>query len=242
MASPRVPLPGSGNGLLSALPMPDFARLQPHLEQVRLNVKQVLHEPGQPITHTYFPEPGCVISLVHAMRRGGSAEVGMIGHEGMAGVFLFLEEMTSVCQWIVQLAGDARRLRADVFCREAERRGPFHQILRRYLGALLHQAIQQTACNALHSLEQRLCRWLLAVHDRVNTSPFPITQMFMAQMLGVRRASVAVTAHRLQQAGLISYRWGKIAILDRTGLENGACECYDTLRARLRWLRGDAQV
>ncbi len=231
MSPPGEPLLGGfDNDLLTALPPRALSRLEQHLELVRLNIKQVLYDPGEPITHAYFPGRGCIISMVRAMRRGGSAEVHMVGHEGVVGCSLCIHDNVSADRTIVQAAGDAIRVSARVFQDEADRSGPLRDLMQMQLCRLLRHTTQHAACNALHTLEQRLCRWLLAVHDRVTAAQFPLTHDFISQMLGVRRASVAVIAQKLQQAGLISYRWGKVTVLDRGGLENGACECYIALR------------
>ena len=206
------------NRLLGALPREAYERLQPHLESISLEAKQVIYEPGKPIEHVYFPR-NAVVSLLTAMETGESIEVGTVGNEGMLGVPLFLGFQTNPGRAEGQIPGEALRMQAEVFSQEMQSLGPLHDLLHRYTYAMVMQISQSAACNRLHSLEERLCRWLLMTHDRVGADQFLLTQEFMAQMLGVRRPTVNTAASILQKAGLIQYSRGKITILNRSGLE-----------------------
>ncbi len=229
MGKPRQNhIPGE-NRLLAALPKGDHARLVPELEQVSLGVKDVLYEADAPITHVYFPLNG-VMSLVIEMKDGRTVEVGTVGNEGMVGTPVFLGAEESPTRAFSQVPGDALRMRVGAFKAEVSNGGPLQDLVRRYTQAMVNQISQSVACNHLHSVEQRMCRWLLMTHDRVGGGEFPLTQEFLAQMLGVRRPSVSVVAGILQKAGLIQYHRGRMAILDRPGLEAASCECYEVVR------------
>jgi CRP-like cAMP-binding protein len=205
-------------------------RLLPDLELVPLAQKAVLHEPGQPLGHVYFPVSG-VISMVAVMATGGRIEVGLVGHEGLAGLPVFLGEETTPSRYVVQVPGQALRMRAQAFRARAAGDGPLHRLLLRYTGAFLTQLAQSVACNGLHSVEQRCCRWLLMTHVRARRDRFPLTHEFLAGMLGVRRASVSEVARGLQRAGLIRYVRGQLAVLDRAGLAAAACECHRVVQS-----------
>ena len=220
------------NRLLSALPDSEYERLLPHLEQVSFTLKQILYMPNEPIDYVYFPNSG-IISLVNLMEDGGTVEVATVGNEGMVGLPLLLGADRMMAQAITQMVGDALRMKADVFKREVTPASPLYSLLLRYTQALMNLISQSVACNRLHSIEERCCRWLLLCQDRVDSDEFPLTQEFLAQMLGVRRASVSVVAAILQKAGLIRYRRGKITILDRFGLEATSCECYHIVKQEL---------
>jgi CRP-like cAMP-binding protein len=213
------------NRLLSALPDSEYERLLPHLEQVSLTLKQIIYLPNEPIEYVYFPNSG-IISLVNLTEDGGTVEAATVGKEGMVGLPLLLGADRMMGQAITQIVGDAVRMKADVFKREVTPASPLYSLLLRYTQALMNLMSQSVACNRLHSVEERCCRWLLLCQDRVESDEFALTQEFLAQMLGVRRASVSVVAAILQKAGLIRYRRGKIMILDRLGLEATSCECY----------------
>ena len=213
------------NRLLAALPKSEYSRLLPHLETVSLEFKQVFYEPNQPIEYVYFPNNG-VVSLVNIMEDGATVEVATVGNEGMIGLPVFLGANTIPSKAFSQVPGDAMRIRADVFKDLVNQGSPLHNLLQLYTQALFNLVAQSAACNRLHSIEERFCRWMLMTTDRVGKDQFPLTQEFLAQMLGVRRASVSVVAAIIQKAGLIQYSRGKMTILDREGLESSSCECY----------------
>lgn len=230
MSSPKEePLP-RGNRLLDALPDEELERLHLHLEIVSLGLKDVLIKPDEPIEHVFFPINGAC-SMIATMADGQEVEVGTIGNEGMLGLPVFLGRETVPLGTISQVPGEAVRMRSEVFRKEVRPGDRLHELLHRYAEATFVFAAQSSACNRLHSVEQRASRWLLHTHDRVGKSEFPLTQEFLAQMLGVRRASVSGVARKLQRAGLISYGRGRIAVLDRSGLEAKSCECYGVIRA-----------
>jgi CRP-like cAMP-binding protein len=226
-----------GNRLLDALPDEELERLRPHLESVSLGLKDVLVEPDEPIEHVYFPINGAC-SMIATMKDGQEVEVGTIGNEGMLGLPVFLERETVPLRTISQVPGEAVRMRSEALRREVRPGDRLHRLLHRYTEATLVFAAQSSACNRLHSVEQRASRWLLHTHDRVGKDEFPLTQVFLALMLGVRRASVSEVASALQKQGSISYNRGLIKILDRPGLEAKSCECYDVIRAEFNRLPG----
>jgi CRP-like cAMP-binding protein len=213
------------NHILHALPSDVCQRLRPDLQPVTLFLGQVVYEPGERIEYCYFPTDS-VISLLYTMQDGSTAEVGLVGNEGVLGVALFLGGESTCSRAVVPIAGHAFRLPARLVQEEFARPGPLQHVLLRYTQALITQISQTAVCNRLHSMEQRLCRWLLLCHDRRNRSELPMTQELIAHMLGGRRESVTVAAGHLQDAGLIHYCRGHISILDRGGLESSACECY----------------
>jgi CRP-like cAMP-binding protein len=213
------------NRLLSALPSSEYERLLPYLEIVSLPLKQIIYAPNEPIEYVYFPNSG-IISLVNLTEDGGTVEAATVGNEGMVGIPVLLGADRMVGQAVTQIVGDALRMKADVFRREVTPATPLYNLLLRYTQALINLISQSVACNRLHSVEERCCRWLLLCQDRVESDEFALTQEFLSQMLGVRRASVSVVAAILQKAGLISYSRGRIKICDRVGLEATSCECY----------------
>jgi CRP-like cAMP-binding protein len=213
------------NQLLSALPTQEYQRLLPNLESVSLPLKQIIYAPNEPIEYVYFPNNG-IVSLVNVTEDGGTVEAATVGNEGMVGIPVLLGADKMVSQAIVQIVGDALRMKADVFKREVTPGTQLYNLLLRYTLALMNLISQSVACNSLHPVEQRCCRWLLLCQDRVKSEQFLLTQEFLAQMLGVRRATVSGVAATLQQAGLIRYSRGKITICDRPGLEASSCECY----------------
>jgi CRP-like cAMP-binding protein len=236
MAARKEPLEPATNKLLAALPGRDRDRLLPHLKPVVLGFEEVLYEPDDLIRYVYFPTGG-VISLLLLLEDGSVAEVGRVGHEGMVGLPLFLGVRTSHTRAFVQIPGEALRMRAQVFLQETRHSGPLSGLLLRYTQALLHHSERLTACNTRHSIEQRLARWLLVTHDRVQADQFEITQEFLSQMLGVHRQSVTLAASNLQRAGLIRYSRGRLRVLDRQGLEEAACDCYRAMRRQFdQWL------
>lgn len=196
---------------------------------VRLSLGQVLYEPDEPPAHVYFPSTA-IVSLIHSMKNGGSAATGIVGRDGVVGIAVFLGGDTMPNRAVVQSAGQAFRLDRERFRTEFGRHTELHRLLLRYSQALLTQTAQTAVCNRLHSVEQQLCRWLLLSHDRLPSDELVMTQELLASMLGVRREGVSVAAHRLQEDGLIRYRRGQIAIIDRAGLEAAVCECYGTVK------------
>jgi CRP-like cAMP-binding protein len=228
MAALKEPLELGTNKLLAALPRMDRDRLRPHLTPVVLDFEEVLYEPDDSIAHVYFPTSG-VISLILLLEDGSVAEVGRVGNEGMVGLPLFLGVRTSRTRAFVQIPGEALRMKAQVFLQETQG-GPLSGLLLRYTQALLHNSERLAACNTRHTIEQRLSRWLLITHDRVQADQFEITQEFLSQMLGVHRQSVTAAASNLQKSGLIQYSRGKLKVLDRQGLEKSSCECYRAIQ------------
>jgi CRP-like cAMP-binding protein len=217
------------NRLLAALPADVRERLQPDLESVPLALGKVIYEAHDALSHVYFPTTA-IVSLLYTMENGSSAEMGVVGCDGVVGIAVFMGGDTTPNRAVVQSAGDAFRLPLDPFREEFRRSGELHRLLLLYTQALLTQMSQTAVCNRLHSIEQQLCRWLLLSHDRLESNELVMTQELIANMLGVRREGVSVAAHRLQQAGLIRYRRGHITIADRPGLESRVCECYQVVK------------
>ncbi len=232
MPRPNTQASPPGNRLLAALPPREYARLRRHLEPVRLAMGDVLHHPGQPVPHVHFPVSS-VLSLLAVLHEGGGVEVGLVGPEGMAGLPLLLGARTSATRCVVQIPGEALRMWAEAFQDKVGPGSPLHNLLLRYTHAFLAQVSQAAACNSKHPVEQRLCRWLLAMQDRAGGDGFPLTHEFLAAMLGVRRASVTEVAQVLRGAGLIRYTRGNVTVLDRPGLEAAACECHAVSQAEL---------
>jgi CRP-like cAMP-binding protein len=231
MSEDQVPARPTGNRLLAALPPAEYARLAPHLETVVLTVKQQIYAANGPITHLYFPVAG-VISLVQGELDGQVVEVATIGNEGMAGLPVFLGLESTPGQAFVQIAGAAQRMPSDVFRREVGAGTLLHDLLHRYTQALMVQMAQGAACNRLHPIDARCARWLAMTRDRVPSDTFELTQEFLGQMLGTRRAAVNEAMGTIQEAGLIRYTRGVITVRDRAGLEAAACECYGIIRAQ----------
>ncbi|MFN6480243.1 Crp/Fnr family transcriptional regulator [Nostoc sp. DedQUE07] len=226
------------NKLLAALPTSDYERLIPHLKLVSLPTRQVLYEPGEPITHVYFPQ-NAVVSIVTIMEDGSTVEVGIVSNEGMVGIPIILGSNTTTTKAFVQVAGAGMQIDADVLRTEFNRGGAIQKLLLRYVRAIYTELTQSCACNRLHSLEERLARWLLTVSDRLASEEFPLTQEFIAQMLGVRRSGVTVAASTLSRAGMISYQRGHIKILNREDLEATSCECYRVIQKEFTRLLGN---
>jgi CRP-like cAMP-binding protein len=213
------------NRLLAAIPSEVKAGLEPNLERISLPFKEVLYESRELIEYVYFPMNG-VISLLTIVEECILAEVGLVGNEGMVGVSVFLGIEATPFKAIVQVPGEAMRMKADVFKDLVNADSPLYSLLLPYTHALMFQIAQSAACNSYHSVEKRCCRWLLTVRDRAHSDRFPLTHEFLSQMLGVRRASITVVAGRLQKAGLIRYSRGQMTILDSQGLAALSCECY----------------
>jgi CRP-like cAMP-binding protein len=226
------------NWLLTILPRAEHERLlATRLERVSVCLREVLYEADGPIPYVFFPLNG-VMSLIVAMKDGRAVEVATIGNEGMVGTPVFLGAEKSPTKAFAQVPGEVLRMRATFFKEEVECRKSLYDSVRRYTQAMINQISQSVACNHLHSVEQRMSRWLLITHDRVGSNEFPLTHDFLAQMLGVRRPSVSVLASILQKAGLISYHRGRITILNRTGLEDASCECYEVVKKEYERLLG----
>jgi CRP-like cAMP-binding protein len=217
------------NHLLAMLPRDEYERILPHLGHVSFSLGEVVYESGGRMSHIYFPATA-VISLLYMMENGSSAEMGMAGNEGLVGIALFMGGGTMPNRAVVQSAGRAFRMRAQVLQDEFARGGAFQSLLLRYTQALITQMSQTAVCNRLHGIEQQLCRWLLLSHDRLDSDELVMTQELIANMLGVRREGVTAAAGRLQEQGFISYVRGRIRILDRAGLEAAACECYRVVK------------
>jgi CRP-like cAMP-binding protein len=224
--------------LLAALPPEDFELFASQLELVPMPLGQMLYEPGTQLRHAYFPTTS-IVSLHYVTESGASAETAGVGNEGVVGISLFMGGDTTPSSAVVQTAGHAYRLDRHVLQQEFNRAGALQRLLLRYTQALMTQTAQTAVCNRHHSVEQQLCRWLLLTMDRVPTRDLVMTQELVASMLGVRRESVTEAAGNLQNAGYIRYRRGHIAVLDRTGLETHACECYGVVKKELDRLLSD---
>jgi CRP-like cAMP-binding protein len=218
------------NHLLDALPKVDFERVSSHLELVTLNLGDVLYESGIELRYVYFPT-NAIVSLLYVMEDGASAEIAVVGREGMLGVSLFMGGDTTPSRAVVQSAGFAYRLRAEALKVEFERFGATMRLLLNYTQALITQMAQTAVCNRHHTVDQQLCRWLLLSLDRLESNEITMTQELIANMLGVRREGVNEAAAKLQQVGLIRYSRGHITVLDRKGLEARSCECYKVVKA-----------
>jgi len=223
------------NSLLKALPPEERRALAPHLETVHLARGTVLAEAGAALGHVHFPHDG-VVSSTLTMGDGGTAEIATIGCEGMVGMGVVLGHPQTMTRNVVQVAGAAARLPVTEFEAALARSPAVRALCLSYAAALLFQVMQSSACNALHPTEQRLCRWLLLLHDRAGEDTLHLTQEFLAEMLGVYRPTVTLVARNLQAAGLIRYHRGVIEILDRAGLEEVSCECYRAVHARYQRL------
>ncbi len=218
------------NRLLASLPSKERARLSPYLEPVSVDFHQRLVEFNQPIEYVWFPDD-CVTSTVVDSRDGSTIEVGLMGAEGMVGLSLIFGVEKSNATVIVQVAGRATRMRAAAFIKEVvEKGGPLFKLLQVYVNYFLGMVAQHAACNAVHPVEERMCRWILLTHDRVGRDQFQLTQEYLALMLGVRRPSLSPIANQLKREELINYSRGTVTVLDRQGLEARSCECYDTIR------------
>jgi CRP-like cAMP-binding protein len=217
------------NHLLDALPPDVYERMFPHFELAKMPLGKVLYESGEQLNYIYFPV-NCIVSLLYVMENGASAEIAVIGNEGIVGLALFMGGETMPNRAVVQSAGYAYRLRASALKQEFALNGPLLRLLLRYTQALITQMAQTAVCNRHHSLDQQLCRWLLLSLDRLDSNLLVMTQELIANMLGVRREGVTQAAKDLQQAGLIEYRRGHITMLDRPGLERRVCECYQVVK------------
>ncbi len=217
------------NHLLAALPAAEWARWQPLLEHVDMPLGHVLYEPGTTLSHVYFPVTP-IVTLLYLMENGASAEIAVVGNEGIVGIALFMGGESTSNRAVVQSAGYGYRLKSKVIKQEFERSGPVMHLLLRYTQALITQMAQTAVCNRHHTLDQQLCRWLLLSLDRLGGNELMMTQELIANMLGVRREGVTEAAVKLQHAGLIHYSRGHISVLDRPGLEKRTCECYAVVK------------
>ena len=237
MSLPHSP---NQNHLIAALPAAEFERLAPHLELVPMLLGETLYEPGGQLQHVYFPT-SAIVSLLYVMESGLSAEIAGVGNEGMLGIALFMGGETTPSAAVVQTAGHGYQLQGRLLKEEFNRAGLLQRLLLRYTQALLTQMSQTAACNRHHSIEQQLCRWLLLTLDRLPSNELIMTQEMVASALGVRRKGITEAAGNLQRAGIILYRRGHIAVLQRSGLEARACECYAVVKKELGRLLSDVQ-
>ena len=237
MSLPHSP---NQNHLLAALPTAEFERLAPHLELVPMLLGETLYEPGGQLSHVYFPTTA-IVSLLYVMESGSSAEIAGVGNEGVLGISLFMGGDTTPSSAVVQTAGHGYRLPGRLLKEEFNRAGLMQRLLLRYTQALLTQMCQTAACNRHHSIEQQLCRWLLLTLDRLPSQELVMTQELVAGALGVRREGITEAAGKLQRAGFIRYRRGHISVLERSGLEAGACECYAVVKREFTRLLSDVR-
>lgn len=226
------------NRLLAALPESELTHWLPHLEPVDMPLGQVLYESGCPLSHVYFPTTA-IVSLLYVMEDGASAEIAVVGNEGIVGIALFMGGESTPSRAVVQSAGTGVRMRAQAIKEAFSRSGPAVHLLLRYTQALITQMAQTAVCNRHHSLDQQLCRWLLLSLDRLQGSELVMTQELIANMLGVRREGVTEAALKLQRLGLIRYSRGHITVLDRAALEARTCECYAVVRKEYERLLPD---
>ncbi|MEP6569625.1 MAG: Crp/Fnr family transcriptional regulator [Acidobacteriota bacterium] len=217
------------NNLLSSIRADELERLLPNLQLLSLPLGKVLYESGEKMDYIYFPTTA-IISLLYIMENGSSAEIGVVGNDGMIGIAIFMGGDTTPNRAVVQSAGKAFKMKSSQMKDEFTLGGRFHNICLRYTQALITQISQTAVCNRLHSVDQQLCRWLLLSHDRLPTDRLIMTQDLISNMLGVRREGITHAAKRLQSAGYISYVRGDMTILNRKGLEASVCECYQVVK------------
>lgn len=232
-SSHQIPI----NQLLSALPESEYQRLSPYLQEVTLRCGTILYQPEEIIDTAYFPNT-MMISLVSIMENGSTTEIGLVGNEGMIGIPIFLGGKSTISQAIVQIEGNCFKISANVLRQEFHRGETLQKILLLHTQARLTQVSQSSACNRQHKINARLARWILSVHDCVLKDEIPLTQEFISNMLGVRRAGVTMAANSLQKAGMIRYNRGKIVILNHKLLEETACECYRVVQNEFLRLLG----
>jgi len=217
------------NALIAALPASECERLAENLELVSLTLGQVLYESGQTMSHAYFPID-CVVSLLYVMRNGESAEIAIVGNEGMIGLALFMGGESTMSRAIVQNAGHAYRLKAQVLKDEFHKGGALSRLLLMFTSALITQMVQTAACNRHHPVDKQLCRWMLLSLDRLSSSQISMTEKLIGNMLGLSSADVTKATNALQKEGLIHYDAGDITVLDRPGVEKRSCECYEVVK------------
>lgn len=223
---PMTQQPRPANKILSALPHEEFERLLPNLHEVNLKLGEIVYQPEEPIESVYFVNRG-IVSWLATLEDGNTVEAGVIGSEGLAGVSVLLGAQSTPNQALIQAEVSALRIASPDLTAEFRRNGELNRMILRFVHSMFTQVAQTAACNRLHTLDQRLARWLLMSHDRTEGDAFAMTQDFLSRMLGVRRAGVSVAANSLKQKGLIDYRRGDIHILNREGLEAVSCECYE---------------
>jgi CRP-like cAMP-binding protein len=241
VATLGVALQFAGNKLLASLKPTERAILEPSMTSVLLNRGEVLFVPGQDVTHTYFPGPGVVASLVVTMADGRAVEAVTIGREGAIGGIVSAGNKPAFARAVVQIGGTALKMETAALDSAKERSSTIRDLFSRYADTLLAQTMQSVACNALHAIDARLCRWLLTTHDRVDSDEIPLTQEYLAEMLGVQRTTVSGVARALQERGLISHSRGRMIILDRAAIEQCACECYSDVQNHFRAVLPDAR-
>ncbi len=217
------------NRLFQAIPQAEWGRIHPHLEPIDLPLGRVLYEPGTKMSHVYFPTTA-IVSLLYELENGSSAEIAVVGLEGVVGISIFMGGDSTLSRAVVQSGGLGYRLRSHLILEEFNRSIPIMHLLLRYTQALITQMSQTAVCNRHHTLDQQFCRWLLLSLDRLPSDVLIMTQELIANMLGVRREGVTEAALKVQKAGLIRYFRGKITILDRAGLEQRTCECYQVVK------------
>ena len=228
------------NHLLAALPMAEFDRISENLQLVPMLLGQMIYGPDEQLKHGYFPTTS-IVSLHYVIESGASVEVAGVGNEGVVGISLFMGGNTTPSSAVVQTAGHAYRLDRRLLKEEFDRSGPMFHLLLRYTQALMTQMTQTAVCNRHHSVEQQLCRWLLGTLDRIPSGQLVMTQELVAKMLGVRREGITEAARKLQQAGIIQYRRGHISVIERSGLESLACECYAVVKKEWARLLSDVR-
>ncbi len=229
--------PAQKNHLLAALPAEEFGRIVDQLEPVSLKLGQVMHESGVQMNYVYFPATS-IISLLYIMENGATAEIGVVGNDGLLGVELFMGGETATNRAVIQSAGEAFKMNTKSMKAEFTLGGVFQKILLRYTQALIGQISQTAVCNRLHTVEQQLCRWLLLSHDRLDTDKLVMTHDLISNMLGVRREGVTLAAQKLAQRGLIKNDRGAITVINRIGLEDAVCECYEVVNTEYNRLLG----
>jgi CRP-like cAMP-binding protein len=232
-----TPPPTTVNRILTGLPGEEYERISAYLEPVEMPLGEVLYRPNEPITHVFFPNRGTV-SIISVFEDGKSVEAGMVGNEGMFGVCVFLGSVSSPLEAVVQLPGEALRMRSDMLLEEFKRGGHLQDLLLRYTQAFIIQIAQTAACNRAHPIEGRLVRWLLMCQDRACSGDLQLTHEFIAVMLGTRRAGVSEAAGKLQDQGVIRYKRGHVSILNRPRLEALSCECYLVVKREFDRLLG----
>lgn len=218
-----------GNHLLEAMSAEELLRLRPRMDHVALTTEDVIYEAGRPVEYVYFPTTS-IVSLMYGLEDGSSAEIAVVGNEGVVGVSIFMGGASTPSRALVQCAGEAYRLPGPLLMEEFTRGGPVQHLLLRYTQSLITHMAQTAVCNRRHAVEQQLCRWLLLTLDRLSTMEIAMTQEQIAGILGVRREGVTEAAGKLQKAGAMSYRRGHIHVLDRSMLETMSCECYEVVR------------
>ena len=229
------------NHLLAVLPDAEWERWKPELEPVDLTLGKVLYESGRKLSHVYFPT-SAIVSLLYVLEDGASAEIAVVGYEGLVGISLFMGGQSTTSRALVRCAGKGYRLKAEQMMLEFDRGGPVLHLLLRYTQALITQMAQTAVCNRHHTLDQQLCRWLLLSLDRLGSNELSMTQELISNMLGVRREGVTDAAGHLQKASLIKYQRGRITVLDRIGLEKRCCECYAVVKVEYDRLLPEIQA